>query len=96
MIELARAARAEGVVFEDWWETAVRPGRPPVRTTTPDEEKLAGAIVWPHDSQDCRSWRDATDDAREGWARAYANLPASQNEESLGVLGPALLRGIAA
>lgn len=96
MIELAREARREGVPFEVWWARAVRPGEPPITTTSDLTDRPVGTVLWPSDSQDCRTWRDATDGARDGWERAYGNLPAAQRERSLEILGPVLAVSLAA
>lgn len=90
MIELAEVARASGIEFEDWWREAVRPGLPPVDTSWTDAVRPDRCVIWPSDSQDCKTWRSATDGAKEGWRRAYERMPASLQEKSLTILAPAL------
>lgn len=80
---LALRARRLDVPFDEWWEAAVRPGRPPMMMSTPLEERPAGCVLWPTDSADRNLWRAATDEARGGWRRAYANDTPSPAEQGL-------------
>lgn len=83
MVALALQAREQGVPFEEWWETAVRPKRPPVKTSTPLPERPAGCVLWPSDSAARNEWRAATDGVRDHWGRAYDGLPQTPAEKAL-------------
>lgn len=91
MLHLAREARLNGIAFEDWWDRAVRPGHPPILITT-ERPWPEGVVIWPSDSADRNHWRAATDDetVKDGWRRAYENLPAAPRESALKILGPLL------
>lgn len=90
--ELAGYYRGIGASFEEFWEATVRPGRPPVATTTPARLRPAHTIIWPSDSQDCRSWREAMAGVKDGWRRAYEGIPPTSGERSLTLLAPVLER----
>lgn len=87
---LAEEARREGVPFEDFWDRAVRPDQPPVTYYKPECERPADCVVWPRDTTDRNLARAATEDAKEGWRRAYLNLPAPSSERALTILSPIL------
>lgn len=95
LLALARRARLEGLAFEEFWERAVRPGRPAVTWATPIERRPAGCVVWPRDTRDRNVSISATLDAMSGWRRAYLGLPAPRAEAALLRLRP-LLDAIAA
>jgi hypothetical protein len=86
MVELAHAARARGLSFDEWWAEAVRPGRALMLTTSPVEKRPVGCVLWPSDSYEARIWREATHSAKAGW-----QLEPSASERALIVLGPALM-----
>lgn len=90
MRELAAAGRRAGLTFDEWWEEAVRPGLPPVITTNRREIRPERCVVWPSDSQDCKSWRVATEDVRDGWRRSYEQIRPERREAALRILAPAL------
>lgn len=83
MFLLAIQARRLGVPFDEWWEAAVRPGLPPMMMSTPDGELPPGCVLWPTDSADRNRWRAATDEAREGWMRAYEKASPLPPERAL-------------
>lgn len=63
-------------------------GGPAVTVGT--KEPPDGAILWPRDTADRRTAREATAAAREGWRRAYEGLPPSSPERALRILSPYL------
>lgn len=89
MVFLAQEARREGLSFEDWWDRALRPGRPPILVTM-KQPWPTGCVVWPSDSWDRNGWRDATLQIKEGWRRAYNQDPATPQENAIRILEPIL------
>lgn len=71
-LELAVRARRRGLTFEQFWEAAMRPGRPPITWRVPPSKRPADAIVWPNDTKTRKDDQAAMNAVREGWARAYA------------------------
>lgn len=91
MVHLARAARADGLSFDQWWQAAIRPDRPPVMISTPAHLiPEYPCVIWPTDSADRNLWRGATAQAKEGWRRAYEQTPATRPEAALNLLAPVL------
>lgn len=90
LLALAYEARAEGLDFEDFWERAVRPGLPAVTVGTPERRRPAGCVLWQRDTFDRNNARDAMEEAKEGWRRAYEGAPPTRAEMALIMLGPDL------
>ena len=88
LFTLAVLARREGRSFEDFWRLAVRPGEPAVTWATPAHGRPARCIVWPRDTRDRQLSRAATNEAKEGWRRAYEGEPPSGPEKALALLAP--------
>lgn len=86
--DLAAAARARGLDFEEFWSAALNEGGPAVTVGTPDPPE--GAVRWPRDTADRRIARDATAAAKEGWRRAYEGAPPTRPEKALRILAPVL------
>lgn len=82
------AARRRGLSFEEWWSEAVRPRKPLVMVTHPNPP--AGAVRWPTDRNDRVTWQAATNEAREGWRRAYERETPTRAEEAIAFLGDAI------
>ena len=80
--ELAVRARREGLSFDAFWERAVRPKATPVTWNMPPDERPAGAVVWPSDSQDRATSRGATLGAKAAWKRAYNRAPATRADRA--------------
>lgn len=92
MTVLAADARDRGLSFDEWWEEAIRPGRGAVTPTTPGGRRPAGCVVWPNDSFDQRTWREAILQSKEAWRRAYDREPVTRGDAALRLLAPALER----
>lgn len=90
LLDLARDARARGVLFEIFWEVTVRPNLPPITTRMPDEARPPGAIVWPGDTWDRKVWQYGIYQSKEGWRRAYEGEPPTPKEQALAMLSPVL------
>jgi hypothetical protein len=90
LLELARAARAEGMDFDSFWERAVRPGMVAITWARPEEKRPVGCVVWPSDTADRQIAVAATLGAREGWRRAYDQIPMKAREAALGRIRPGL------
>jgi hypothetical protein len=90
MLRLARSARALGMTFDEFWDRAVRPHRPPITMKKPVEDRPPDAVAWPRDSRDRDFWISATNAAKEGWRRAYDGEPPTTAEIALAMLGPDL------
>lgn len=83
MHDLAAAAREAAVPFADFWEAAMRPGRPPITWRVPEEKRPADAVVWPNDTQTRKDDQAAMNATRAGWARAYAGMSQLPREAAL-------------
>jgi hypothetical protein len=83
-------ARAEGLSFEEAWDRAIRPGKPLVMVTA--KNPPVGAVRWPTDRDDRVAWQRATNEAREGWRRAYEQAEPSRPERAITLLAPLLDR----
>jgi hypothetical protein len=90
---LAQTARRQGLPFDEFWLRAVRPGLPAVRVTTPAEKRPEGAIAWPHDHRDRQAAAAALEATKEGWRRAYEQVPPRPGEVALALLAPILANG---
>lgn len=90
LLELATDAKLRGEEFEDFWERAVRPGVSPVSYRTPEADRPRGVIIWPADTTDRNLARRATDEAKEGWRRAYDGVSPTREEQALRILAPIL------
>lgn len=91
LLALAREAREAGVEFEAFWLRAVRPGLSAVTVATPPHRRPEGCVLWQRDTFDRNNARDAMEEAKEGWRRAYEGLPPSRAEMALIMLGPELV-----
>ena len=85
---LAEAALQDGVDFEEFWEQALRLGKPLV--TRHKANPPADCVIWPRDTFDRQNARKAILETREGWRRAYDGEPPLIPELALQALGPAL------
>lgn len=83
MDALASAALEAEVAFADFWEAAMRPGRPPITWRVPESKRPADAIVWPNDTQTRKDDQAAMNATREGWERAYLGRPQLRREAAL-------------
>lgn len=90
LLELARLARAEGLPFEEFWRRAMRPGERSVTWGVESGRRPVGAVVWPRDTADRNVALAATRGARDGWRRAYDQLPPRRSEAALERLRPEL------
>jgi hypothetical protein len=62
----------------------MRPRKRLVLTNTADPP--AGAILWPTDSAARNEWRDALEEMRDGFRRAYQQRPATARERAVVLL----------
>lgn len=87
LLRLAFEAREEGLDFDAFWTRAVREARSLVMTNhaSPPE----GAVRWPTDRSDRKSWQHAIHGSKEGWRRAYEGTPAPMCEQALAMLSEA-------
>lgn len=92
LLKLAKVARAQGVPFDEFWKTAVRPGQRPYTWGKPSapREIPEGVVIWPQDADDRQVVMAATMGARQGWKRAYNGMEATPRERALGALRPML------
>jgi hypothetical protein len=65
-----------------------------IMTTHPNPP--AGAVRWPTDQFDRTTWKMAIEDSKDGWRRAYHDLPAPPEESALRILAPGLDRAVLA
>lgn len=84
---LAVIARREGRSFEEFWQRAVREHAPLVMASHPSPPE--GAVRWPTDPRDRKTWRKAIIDSKDGWLRAYEGREAPAAERALRQLGEA-------
>src|SRR5438105_1010895 len=95
---LASRAQVRGLSFDEFWEEAVRPGRPAVTTWHLGQPAIIErwdvhldfVIVWPHDTADRKLYQSATAAMREGWRRAYEGTTQTRGELALASLFAAL------
>ena len=83
---LAESALAEGLGFDEFWERALRPGKPLV--TRHKINPPGDCVIWPRDTFDRQNARAAIIDTRRGWKRAYEGKPPVRAELALQALGP--------
>jgi hypothetical protein len=88
LLTLLESARLRGLSFGEAWTEALRPGMAIVMSTT--AAAPATAVRWPTDRSDRDAWKQAIEDSREAWRRAYYGQPATIPERSLVVLGDML------
>jgi hypothetical protein len=89
MLELGRAARAEGLSFEDFWQRAVRPDLPaltPRRLGKGNYAALDKAIVWPSDTAERADAQAAMMRSEGTWRRAYNLEPATPGDLAMAAL----------
>jgi len=61
--------------------------------STPAERRPAyPCIIWPSDRGEAAAWKKALAGTREAWARAYAEIPATDRERAVECLAPVLGR----
>lgn len=84
--ELMVAARREGVPFEEFWTTAVRPELPLVMVTTLNPPE--GCVRWPTDRNDRVTWKGAILGSKDGWRRVYERQPPTKEEAAIAFLAP--------
>lgn len=51
-------------------------------------ERPPGAVLWPTDTKDRRTWLGAVDESKDGWRRAYEGAEAPRREHALVRLSP--------
>lgn len=90
--KLAVEARRNGVPFEEFWVCAVRPHRSPIVTKNTIDPP-AGAIIWPHDSNDRATAIKAALEAKDVWRRAYEGIEPTRAELAIGVLWQSIRSG---
>ena len=86
MLELGRQAREEGLTFEEFWERAVRPGKPaltPRRLGKGPYANLIGAVIWPSDTAERAELQESTARCRETWCRAYNRETPTAGDEAV-------------
>jgi hypothetical protein len=89
---LLAEAKKLGLSFEEAWETVVRPGRrgrgrgAVVTTRTPLAKRPELCVIWPGDTGDRNAWREAVEETKDAWRRAYLGEPPSRLELALSVL----------
>lgn len=84
--ELAARARSERLAFQEFWTRALRPGSQLVLTTTPSPP--TGAVRFPTDAKERRSWQAALVATQDGWRWAYEGAAPTGPEAALVLLGP--------
>lgn len=53
-------------------------------------DEACGAVLWPNDTRERRDAYEAAVACREGWRRAYENVPPARREKALAILSPLL------
>lgn len=89
MLKLGRAARVEGLTFEEFWERAVRPDKPaltPRRLGKGQYADLDQAIIWPSDTAERTDAQEAMARSIDTWRRAYNLEPATAGDQALAYL----------
>jgi len=89
MLELGRIARSEGLSFEEFWQRAVRPGKPaltPRRLGKGRYKDLVGAIIWPSDTAERTDAQEAMLRCKAVWRRAYNREAPTQGDQAVAQL----------